>query len=486
MTALVANLFSDPRATAWGLGLADALLAIAAVTLAVSRRRGVAGTLAWIFAIVAFPFAGSVAYFLLANPTIRRTTRRKRLSAGKARQAIDKVLRNGGMEGVPHGTVLELVSRLTGTPPTLGNHVEILTDNHGAFLRKIQAVRNARESVWAEYYIVKNDGTGNMFLEILVEKAQEGLDVRLLFDAVGSSSIDKSRLEKLRRAGGKAEAFLPVNPLRRRWSVHLRNHRKILVTDGRQAFSGGMNLGNEYSGYFRRKKSLSPWRDTHLCVEGPAVRDFACIFAEDWAFATGETVVPPVRCEKETAPHPGALVSVILSGPDQKKSVSALAYFSGIASARDRCYLTSPYFVPDEPALRAMESAALRGVDVRILVPRESDNGVVRLAAWSFFPPLLEAGVRILEYEPSMLHAKTMVVDGLFGIVGSANMDIRSFFYNFEAGALVASADFASQLEAQFLEDARRSQEVTLATWYGKSRAFKLKVSLARLFSPLL
>jgi cardiolipin synthase len=260
------------------------------------------------------------------------------------------------------------------------------------------------------------------------------------------------------------------------------------VIDGDLAFTGGMNVGNAYSGFLHKmkKKSPRPWRDTHLSIHGPAARDLACIFAEDWTFTTGERLIPDVPLVPEELDRTGAIMAILPSGPDQKRNASSYAYFAGIASARERVFLTSPYFVPDEATMVALESAALRGVDVRLLVPSLSDVPVASAAAWSFFPPLLESGVRIYTYGASILHAKTVVVDGAWGLVGSANLDIRSFAYNFEAGALIQDPAFAEELTRVFFTDLECSQEVTTKEWYSRSRFWRLKVSLARLVSPML
>lgn len=463
-------------------------LAAFAIARAVLDARGVAGTLAWIFAILALPGVGAVAYFLLANPSIHRTVRRRKLSTADLRQALA-----AAGECAPGATldalaptarsIIHLAGRVTGLPPFGGNRVDLLTENQAAFKAMEDAIAGARRSVWTEYYIIQPDETGRRFLALLADRARAGVPVRLLYDAVGSASIDREALAAVVAAGGKVAPFLPVNPLRRRWSVHLRNHRKIIVVDGEIGFTGGMNVGDEYSGR-RPARRARPWRDTHLALRGPAVGALAQTFAEDWSFATGERLALPAA----PAPAEGAsaIVALLPSGPDQEVNANRLAYFAGIASAAVRCYLTSPYFIPDEPTVRALESAALRGVDVRVLVPGKTDVGIILHAARSYYPSLLRAGVRIHEYRQSMLHAKTMVVDGAWGIVGSANLDVRSFRLNFEAGAIVCDADFARGLEERFLADLGEAVEVTPQTVGRRPPLARLKQGAARLLSPLL
>lgn len=477
------------------LALAVVVADVLALVHAVTRHLGVTSTLAWIFFILFLPGIGPLAYFLLASPRIRTTRRRKRLAGEAVRTAIR---RNLGREPLPAEidassplarSVLFLGTRLTGLPPRAGNRVELLLENEGAFRSKAEAIRGATRSVWAEYYIVEDDATGRAFLADLAERALAGCDVRLLYDAVGSSDIPSEGLEALRAAGGRAAAFLPLNPLRRRWSAHLRNHRKLLVVDEEIAFTGGMNVGDEYargsrlaggSGGALRNR---PWRDAHLRLEGPAVFDLATVFAEDWSFATAERLVPG-RIPMPTAG--GSVVAVLPSGPDQAANANAHVYFSALSGALERCWLTTPYFVPDEPTARALANAALRGIDVRVLVPAESDVPVARAAGQFFYGPLLRAGVRIFEYEPAVLHAKTVVVDGSWALVGSANFDFRSFALNFELGAVVYDRAFAALLEERFLRDLADSREVTLAAVERRGFAERARIGLARLLAPLL
>jgi cardiolipin synthase A/B len=454
-----------------------------ALLRAVTRRHGVEATLAWVFAIVAFPIGGALTYLLLSSPNVRRTTRRKRISAQALRRSLARPGRPAPALDTMEGSLLRLAATLTSLAPTAGNEALLLVDNDLAFARMREAVEGARESIWSEYYIIANDETGHRFLEILTAKARAGVEVRLLYDAVGSMGLDAARLKALTSAGGKVEAFLPLNPLRRRWSVHLRNHRKMIIVDGAIGFTGGMNMGDEYSGRSRRR-GVQSFHDTHLRLRGPAVGELARTFAEDWSFAVGEQVAPPA-CPGEVSDD-GSIVAVIPSGPDQERNANALVFFAGIASARRKVYLTSPYFIPDAAMLAALITAAMRGVDVRVLVPAKGDVALVAAAARSYFPALVRGGVRVFEYLPAMLHGKTMMVDDHFGLVGSANLDIRSFRLNFELGALVFDPRFARELEDRFVRDLAESREITPDQLARRPYLTRLQDSLARLLSPLL
>jgi cardiolipin synthase len=458
-------------------------LDIVAILRAVTRSRGVELTLAWIFAILALPGLGAIAYLLVANPSIRGMTRRKRLT----HEAVRGTLLHGlgatyAISGSGSAPLLQLAASTTDFSPTGGNAISLLAGDEHAFEHMEAALMQAKRSIWVEYYIIKNDQTGHRFLDILAAKAAEGLEVRLLYDAIGSLRLDAKRLAALSRAGGRLSPFLRVNPLRRRWAVHLRNHRKLIVIDGELGFTGGMNIGDEYSGRARRKKSPY-FRDAHLALRGPAVLDLSAIFIEDWRFATEEALLAPLS---SPVPVGDAVIAVVPSGPDQEHNASWFVYFASITAARQRCYLTSPYFVPDETLLRSLMTAAMRGVDVRVLVPERSDVPLVRAVARSYYAALVHSGVRIYEYQPSLLHAKTLVVDGQWSIVGSANTDVRSFRLNFELGVLTVDESFAALLEQSFLEDARASAEITLEWLSRRTPLARLASNAAKLLSPLL
>ncbi len=464
--------------------LAVAALDISAIILAISRSGGVERTLAWLAAIVAFPGVGAVAYLALANPSVKRTTHRKRRGSSAIRAAITACGSVDDLEaGFRERSILQLSSELTGLIPSVGNSVELLVADESAARRMRSVFESAKRSIWAEFYIIQNDETGRLFLDLLEQKASEGLDVRLLYDAVGSMLINEEKLGRVRRAGGKVESFLPLNPLRKRWSVHLRNHRKLVVVDGEYGFTGGMNVGDEYSGRARRS-GREYFHDTHLLIHGAAAGDLAQVFAEDWMFASGEKLGPAPRVSAMSGE--GTIVAAVPSGPDQEFNANGMIFFSGIATARERVFLTTPYFVPDGPTARALISAALRGVDVRVMVPAKCDVALVRAAARSYYPELLAGGVRIFEYLPAMLHAKTMVVDGRWGVVGSANVDFRSFRLNFELGAMVVDKKFASLLESRFRADVKDCVEITQADSAKREFMGKLIDGTARLLSPLL
>lgn len=456
------------------------IIDLVAIVCLLYRGQGVERTLAWLFAVIAFPAVGAIAYLLLADPIIKRPAIRRR-----RRQAAPN-LRDATAELPPLESavdqVLAAAARATGLEPTAGNRAEVLTADEMAFARVEESLRGARQRIWAEYYLIRRDETGHRFLDILAAKAREGIEVRLIYDALGSFRMSRPRVQAINAAGGHCVEFLPLNPLRKRWAVHLRNHRKLIVIDSEVAFTGGMNVGDEYSGRARRRGTLH-FSDTHLRLAGPCVDDLEEVFAQDWQFATGEPLDLPLHQESRPG---GASVAIVPSGPDQLRNASRLNYFAGITSAQRSVWLTSPYFIPDEAILAALISAALKGVDVRILVPARSDVLLVGPAGRSYYLQLLAVGVRVFEYLPSMLHAKTMVIDGRLALIGTANIDMRSFALNFEVGALIDDPSVATTLRRCFAAQVEQSREITLEVVQAWSVAKRLRHGVARLFSPLL
>jgi cardiolipin synthase A/B len=306
-----------------------------------------------------------------------------------------------------------------------------------------------------------------------------------LIDGYGSFWLGRRWLGPLRAAGARAAVFLPARLVLFQ-PMNLRNHRKIVVVDGEVGFTGGLNVGDEYRG------KSGPWRDTHLAIRGPAVARLEQVFAEDWHFVTRDEVefaraIPPIAPSAVTGHD--ATVAVVKSGPDVEgmaRETIHRVFFSAITTARSRVYITTPYFVPDRAIVVALQTAALRGVDVKLLLPGRSNHPFYAQAGRSFYEELLEAGVSIFEYGPGMIHAKTMVVDGCVALVGSANMDLRSFRLNFEVHAVMSGEGVASRLEGCFREDLRHSNPIVLSEFRQRGRGRRVVEGVARFVSPLM
>jgi cardiolipin synthase A/B len=475
--------------------LLDAALLLLSVamwpSILLSRKQPVA-MLAWLLGVTFFPVLGPAFYLAFG-----RQRRLPGLPRKKARsdRAIGPLLdsRIGTdpqpgqhLERVPEGlrASLAVASRVGRFSPAPGNRLQLCdgaAQKYEALLRDIAA---ARHHVHLEYYILRADGFGERLAAALEERAAAGVQVRLLMDGVGSIFLSRRYIARLRAAGMRFEWFHPLNPLRRRWSLNIRNHRKIAVIDGRIGYVGGINLGDEYLG---RDATSGQWHDLALRLEGPAVLSLQRVFSEDWHFSTGELLG---EAEHFPPPQPvpgGSLVQIVNSEPSDELVVEMhQIYFACLGAARRRAWLMTPYFLPDEIIQTALASQALGGADVRVLVTRRIREHLVAFASRAFFPAMVEAGVRMFRFRPdATLHAKALLVDDALAILGSANLDERSFRINYETGALIHDPAFARTLEACILSKLERAHEVTAAELRARPRILRTLESLARLAAPL-
>ncbi len=467
------------------------LLALALILRILLQRRDPTATLAWVLWIILLPYVGAIIYLLLGRRRLVRQVRKRLARAAVLEPHLARL--GGGIAELEANAapghlckpqereMLMLTNRMGQRPPTCGNAVRLLVDANQTYAELEEAIRGARDHVHLLYYIFQQDETGSRFRDLLIEKVKEGVTVRVLTDGVGSFNVDFFFIP-LVQAGGFHAEFLPVGPFRRHWHPNLRNHRKIAIVDGTIGFTGGVNIGDEYTG---RKRRVGPWRDTHLRVEGPAVHNLQEVFTEDWFFATGEDLIDE-RWYPELQAVGDVMVQIIGSGPDTDTQPLQRIFFLAVTSAKERVYLTTPYFVPDQSMLVALETAALRGVDVRLLLPRRSDMRLVLHAGRSYYDELLAAGVKIYEYSSGILHAKSMLVDDRWATVGSANMDIRSFQLNFEVNAAIYGPAFAEQLAVLFQRDLTQARQVTLEDLRKRTLPRRMAEGMARVLSPVL
>jgi cardiolipin synthase len=442
----------------------------------------------WIFLL---PYVGAIIYLLGGRRRLKRQVRRRRARAavlephlsrlGSTIAELEASAAPGHLCRPQEREMMMLTNRMGQRPPTCGNHVQLLEDANQTYQALEQDIESARDHVHLLYYIFQQDETGARFRDLLTRKAREGVTVRVLTDGVGSFGLDLFMIP-FTQAGGLHAEFLPVGALSRHWHPNLRNHRKVAVIDGKTGFTGGVNIGDEYTG---RKRRVGRWRDTHLRLLGPAVQNLQEVFAEDWFFATGEDLIDE-RWYPEQQATGDVMVQIIASGPDTDTQPLQRIFFTAITSAKHRVFLTTPYFVPDQAMLVALETAALRGVDVRLLLPRRSDMRLVLHAGRSYYDELLRSGVKIYEYSSGILHAKSLLVDDRWATVGSANMDIRSFQLNFEVNAAIYGPAFAHQLAQLFQRDLTQARQVTVEDLRGRSLSRRMAEGLARVLSPVL
>ncbi|MCC6748419.1 MAG: cardiolipin synthase [Deltaproteobacteria bacterium] len=473
----------------WIIVVGGYLLAFAVTLRIVMQRREPTATLAWALTMMLVPYLGVLLYLLLGRHRLTRQVRRRRARAAALEPHLARLEiteSSGRFDSVsisrpPDRELVRLSNRMGCRQPTFGNDVRLLVDANEAYQAMENAIRAATKHVHFQFYIYNEDDTGLRFRDLLIQKAKEGVKVRVLTDGVGSFGLDTFMIP-LVQAGGQFAEFLPVGLFSRHWHANLRNHRKNVVVDGRVAFTGGVNIGDEYTG---RKRKVGLWRDTHVQLEGPAVHHVQEAFAEDWFFSTGEEPDDPEWFPEQHRAG-NLMVQIVASGPDTDTQPIQRIFFTVVTSAKERVYLTTPYFVPDQAMLVALQTTALRGVDVRLLLPRRSDQSLALHAGRSYYDELLEAGVRVFEYRPGILHAKTMVVDQSWATVGSANMDMRSFRLNFEINAVVYGPDFARQLAELFEKDLRDAEEITKELLDGRGLGRRMAESFARTLAPVL
>jgi cardiolipin synthase len=385
--------------------------------------------------------------------------------------------------GLADPAFLELLSRVDEGSFHPGNAVDVYFRGEDAFAAMLGAVRDAKQEVLLESYIFKDDATGEAFARELCDAARRGIRVRVLADGFGSFETRHRFWGWMRESGIEARLFHPIG-FPPRWLM-FRDHRKILVTDRRVAFTGGMNIGEEYGASSpSAKPGPGGWRDTHARVEGPAAMETALVFEEGWRRAGGERI--GLKAAEEDLGAPGARVMVLDSRPGRGAVESASVLASIVSAARSRIWITMAYFAPRTRAARFLGRAARRGVDVRMILPAKTDVRLVRHAGHGFYSGLLAAGVRVFEYQAAVLHAKTMVADGLFSVIGSSNYDFRSFELNAECNFVVRDARTGERMERQFEKDLAASEEIRRASWRKRPRWHRLIDAGARRLAPLL
>ena len=388
---------------------------------------------------------------------------------------------------------LALEQAISDSPLSAGNKVVLLEDGPRTYEAMLAAIEAARDHINMETYILEDDETGHRFADALIAKQRAGVQVSLIHDSVGTLGTKKEFFQRLTDAGIKVLAFNPVNPLEAKagWDVNQRDHRKLLIADGRIAFLGGINISSVYSGGSssgagsRGTGQKQPWRDTDLQVEGPVVAEFQKLFVETWQKQQEKQKGEPLT-KRQYFPalqrQGDDVVHAIGSSPDDPFSVIYATLISAIDSAEREVLLTNAYFVPDPQLIASLKAAVARGVDVRLVLPGSSDAPLVFHAGRSYYDELLSAGIKIYERRRALLHAKTALIDGVWSTVGSTNLDWRSFLHNQELNAVVLGTGFGAQLRASFERDVANSEQITLDKWRWRSIATRAKEAFARVW----
>lgn len=473
------------------LGILYTLSIFSMVVIVILENRSPLKTISWILVLISLPVFGLIGYLVFGqNFRKRKMFSLKELGDMKWLQVMsqDQKLRLEKSRFLKDERIHEkknVMTLLLNNSKALltgYNRVKILNDGKETFPSIFKALRKAKDHIHLEYYIIEDGDLASELLEILIQKAKEGVEVRVIYDDVGSWKLSKGYVEALEQAGVKIHAFLPVRFPILTSRVNYRNHRKIIVIDGKTAFVGGLNFADRY---LHGISGIGSWRDTHLKIVGEAATSLQIVFLIDWYFVRQEVLLDDKYLLYKKVKQ-NCLLQITASGADSDWESIMQAYFSAITSAKRNVYISSPYFMPNTSILMALKTVAMSGVDVRVLIPEKSDSIMTFWGTLSYLEELLEAGVRIYFYKGGFNHSKIMMVDGIMATVGTANMDVRSFEQNFEVNAIVYDEKITLELRERFLKDLEQSEEVLLTSWVARSKSQKLKESMARLFTPLL
>jgi cardiolipin synthase len=462
--------------------LLDIVLIVIFIPWVLLSKKDTPATVAWCLVVLLMPWFGALLFWVFGYNYLLHRVRHQRGDIRPERRQPPPPPPLTAGENCPENHLGELAKRVQAYPVRGGNAVTVYHDTKQAFTDLLDAIGSARHYIHLEYFILRADDTGRRLLDLLERKANEGIEVRLLFDGMGSLKLKRSRLRPLLDAGGLAAAFLPLNPIHSLIRVNLRNHRKITVIDGRVGFTGGMNIGDDYLGHNPR---LGYWRDSFVRLEGPAVADLQRVFREDWEFTLRETL--PDEKYAPSQPEAGSVrVQIADSGPDQEVNTIREIYFLAMIAACRRLWIASPYLVPDQGLCDALRAARYRGVDVRILTLLRPDHYISYYAGMYYAAQLLDYDVKIYLYRKGMMHAKLMLVDDHWGMVGSANLDNRSLHLNFEVGCMLHDAEQVAELATVYERDLQDAVLLDKNALDRRSLATRALENACRLFTPAL
>lgn len=450
---------------ALGLHLAGLFAAMHAVV----HTRTPQGAIGWALGLIFLPYLTLVPYFYLGTARFRGYL--------KPAPGVDQ----SQPYTLPADTVrvrFAAIEKMLGERFDDGHQLRLLIDGKLAFASMLSAIAAAKEQVLVQFFTLQDDGIGQRLQQVLLERAAAGVEVRVLFDGIGSRDLPASYVRALREGGVAIHRFA-TRRWRNRFQLNFRNHRKIVVVDSACAFIGGLNVGDQYLGL---KPPLSPWRDTHVEIRGPVLATLQRLFADDWRWITGQTLTlqPPAACKGSAA------VLVVATGPADQLETASLFFTAVINAARRRLWLSTPYFVPDAAVLAALQLAVLRGVDVRVLIPSRADHRTVFLASTLHAHHALRSGIAVYRYQPGFLHQKALLVDDDIASIGSMNLDSRTFRLNFEVNALVVDRAFADQMTDMLEADFARSVAIDETEYRHAPYLHRVAMHVARLFDPLL
>ncbi|MBN2744156.1 MAG: cardiolipin synthase [Marinilabiliaceae bacterium] len=468
-----------------------AIIILVVVIVIVLENRSPLKTLSWIMVLLLLPGLGFVFYVFFGQ-----NFRKEKIIARKGLKNHERLLSlaNAQINKMSEGNLLDntaanhkrnivqLLLNNSYSLITIGNKVTVFHNGADKFEALLNAMGNAKKFIHLEYYIFEEDEVGNRIKRLLIQKAAQGVEVRLIVDDVGSWELKDKFFKEMEDAGIETGSFLKVRFPWLTSKVNYRNHRKIVVIDGEVGFMGGINVADRY---LDGHESYGIWRDTHMMIEGDAVNSLQTTFLIDWYFVKQVELAHPHYFPSKT-PVGDKIVQIVSSGPDSDWPAIMMGIFQAIATARDYVYISTPYFMPNDHVLMAIKTAALGGVDVHLLIPSKSDAYVTLLSSRSYLRDLMESGVKVSFYDKGFLHCKTIVVDDVLSLIGSANMDFRSFEQNFEVTSFIYDEEVAIEMRNVFLNDLNDSTRIYPEVWVRRPLNEKAKESFARLLSPLL
>ena len=460
------------------------IVGIATAAHAVMVVRSSRGAIAWGISLITFPWLAIPLYWILGNNEFQAYAEALqnayREQQDLVRQAYGAILKHKATLPKQFSTLEKLAQIFSPLPFTTGNELELLIDGRQTYRAMLEAISQAEEYILLQSYIIRSDLTGDRFQQALIEKAQQGVRINLLYDKIGSRRLSRNFLKSLRQQGIEVKGFGSTTRKGNRFRINFRNHRKILIVDGKVAFMGGLNIGDEYLGENAR---FGSWRDTHLKVRGAAVQCLQSIFLGDWYWVTKE--IPPV--DWQVRPIQGDCTTLVLpTGPADKLDNCNLFFLSSIERSRVRLWIATPYFVPNSSILNALKLAALRGVDVRLILPNRPDHLSVYLCSFSYYQELRDAGIKLYRYRSGFMHQKVILIDNDLAGLGTVNLDNRSFFLNFEVTTFSIARQFVGSIATMLQQDIEASRLVDLDGYRQKPFWFKLAARISRLLAPVL
>jgi cardiolipin synthase len=458
------------------------LTVISIVVVVISENRNPIKTVAWILAVVFLPFIGIIWYAVFGQDTTKKYVISRRMYSKLKKRPLDEM--DTPVEiffPEKHANIVKLLQNLDYTPLLGGNNVKLFTSGKDKFDHLLADIEKARQHIHIEYYVLNDDEIGMKVQEALIRKAREGLEIRIIYDSFGSRKAKKKFLEEFRRAGIETEPFLKLT-----WSaitsrLNYRTHRKIVVIDGQIGYVGGMNIADRYIMGF----DWGCWRDTHARIEGKGVQGLQSVFLIDWYFVS-QTLITSRNYFPMLGNFGECPMQIVNSGPLSEENEISHGIMQAIYDAQKSIFIQTPYFLPPDAMIDALKAAAIRGVDVRLMISKRSDVPLVQMASRSYIKDMLKAGVKVYKYHKGFLHSKMMMFDDSLTLIGSANFDSRSFEQNFEVEAFIYDEKLGEQANDIFVEDQRFSDLVLMREWVKRPVMQRFFESLLRLFAPLL